>query len=142
MAKRICFESDFVDGVIFDSKEEMITFDSLINSKDYYLECCKKYIKNYYEYLCDEIANMLDLEFNNGKIIIDVDMCNDTLSEYITSTLDYYDLCDTYFSELAEDISEDGFNDMCECACEYVINKIKEFADDINKLVEFELNLS
>ena len=141
MAKRIRFESDFVEGVIFDSEEEMTNFDSLINSKDYYLECCKKYIEDYHNYLCDTREDMIsDIVLDNGKII--VEFYNITLSEYIIEyIIDNY-LYDTYFSELSDCISENGFDDMCENICEYVVEKIKEFADDINKLVQIEFRQS
>ena len=139
MAKRIveCFKSDFVDGVAFDSEVEMKNFDVLINDKNYYLECCKKYIEDYHNYLYDTREDMIsDIVLDNGKIIV-YTFYNITLSEYIIKYIDNH-LCDTYFSELSEDISEDGFDDMCENICEYVIEKIKEFADDINKLVQIE----
>ena len=142
MAKRIRFESDFVEGVIFDSEEEMTNFDSLINSKDYYLECCKKYIEDYHEYLYDNIESVIDLDLNldNGKIIITP--CY-TFSQHLINnviTVDYI----TQFSELLEDMGEECFDDeeMLNCISEYVADKIEEFADDINKLVQFELNLS
>ena len=139
MAKRIveCFESDFVDGVAFDSEVEMKNFDALINDKNYYLECCKKYIEDYHNFLCDAREDLIsDIVLDNGKII--VEFYKITLSEYIIECIIDNHLCDTYFSELSEDISEDGFDDMCENICEYVMEKIKEFADDINKLVQIE----
>lgn len=140
MAKRIveCFESDFVDGVAFDSEVEMKNFDALINDKNYYLECCKKHIENYYDYLCDTREDMIsDIVFlDNGKII--VEFYNITFSEYIIEyIIDNY-LYDTHFSELTDDIINDDFDDICENIGEYVVEKIKEFADDINKLVQIE----
>lgn len=139
MARKIveCFESDFVNGVTFDNEKEMKSFDSLINDKNYYLECCKKFIENYHNYLCDTREDMIgDIVLDNGKII--VKLYNITLSEYIINyMIDNY-LYDTYFSELSDCISEDGFDDICENICEYVMKKIKEFSVDINKLVEIE----
>ena len=144
MAKKIRFESDFVEGVIFDSEEEMTNFDSLINSKDYYLECCKKYIEDYHGFLYDNIESVIDLDLNldNGKIIITPYY---TFSQHLINnviTVDY--IYNTQFSELSEDMGEECFDDeeILNCISEYVADKIEEFADDINKLVQFELNLS
>ena len=142
MAKRIRFESDFVEGVIFDSEEEMTNFDSLINSKDYYLECCKKYIEDYHKFLYDNIESVIDLDLDNGKIIITP--CY-TFSQHLINnviTVDY--IYNTQFSELSEDMGKECFDDeeILNCISEYVADKIEEFADDINKLVQFELNLS
>ena len=137
----VYFESDFVVGVTFDNEEDMRDFDNLINNKDYYLRCCKKYIEDYHNYLCDNRENMIsDIVLDNGKII--VEFYNITLSEYIIEYIIDDHLCDAYFSELLEDISEDGFDDMRENICEYVMEKIKEFADDINKLVQIEFRQS
>ena len=140
MAKRIVeyFESDFVDGVTFDNEKEMKSFDSLINDKNYYLECCKKSIENYYDYLCDNKEYILDdIVLDNGKITINASVFA-TLSEYIIKNITY-DLHNTDFSDLVDNIITD---DIRECIGEYVIDKIIEFADDINKLVQIELKLS
>lgn len=144
MAKRIveCFESDFVNGVTFDNEKEMKSFDSLINDKNYYLECCKKSIENYYDYLCDNKDYILDdIVLDNGKITINASVAA-TLSEYIIKNITDYDLYDTDFSDLTDDIINDDFDDICEHISEYVVDKITEFADDINKLVQIELKLS
>ena len=142
MAKIIRFESDFVEGVIFDSEEEMTNFDSLINSKDYYLECCKKYIEDYYEYLYDNANSAIDLDLDNGKIIFNI---SETFSQYlIDDVIKTEHIYNTNFSELSDYISEECFDDeeALYSITEYVADKIEEFADDINKLVQFELNLS
>ena len=142
MAKRIYFESDFIDGVTFDNEEDMRDFDNLINNKDYYLRCCKEYIEHYHEYLYSNIESLIDLDLDNGKIII-TPCC--TFSQHLINnviTVGY--IYDTQFSELSDYISEKCFDDeeILNCISEYVADKIEEFADDINKLVQFELNLS
>ena len=142
MAKRIRFESDFVEGVIFDSEEEMTNFDSLINNKDYYLRCCKEYIESYYEYLYDNTNSVTYLDLDNGKIIFNI---SETFSQYlIDDVIKTEYIYNTNFSELSDYISEECFDDeeALYSITEYVADKIEEFADDINKLVQFELNLS
>lgn len=138
----VYFESDFVDGVTFDNEEDMRDFDSLINNKDYYLRCCKEYIEHYYNHLYDNINSAIDLDLDNGKIIFNI---SETFSQYLIDdviTTEY--IYDTNFSELSDCISEECFDDEVALysITDYVVDKIKEFADDINKLVQFELNLS
>ena len=116
----------------------------LLIAKDYYLECCKKYIEDYHEYLYDNIESVIDLDLNldNGKIIITP--CYTFSQQLINNviTVDY--IYNTQFSELSKDMGEECFDDeeMLNCISKYVADKIEEFADDINKLVQFELNLS
>lgn len=136
----VCFESDFVDGVTFDNEEDMRDFDSFINNKDYYLRCCKKYIERYYEYLYDNTDSAISLGLDNGKIIFNI---SETFSQYLIDdviTTEY--IYNTEFSELSDYISEECFDDEVALysITDYVVDKIKEFADDINKLVQFDFS--
>ena len=90
----------------------------------------------------DNIESLIDLDFDNGKIIITP--CY-TFSQHLINIVITADhIYDTQFSELSDNIGEECFDDdgILNCISEYVAGKIEEFADDINKLVQFELNLS
>ena len=135
----VYFESDFVDGVTFDNKEDKRDFDNLINNEDYYLRCCKKYIECYYKYLYDNINSVIDLSLDNGKIIFNI---SKTFSQYlIDNVITTENIYNTSFS-LSYYISEECFNDeeALYSITDYVVDKIKEFTDDINKLVQFVLS--
>ena len=101
----------------------------------------KKYIEDYHEYLYDNIESVIDLDLDNGKIIITP--CYTFSQHLINNVITVDHIYNTQFSELSEDIGVECFDDeILNCISEYVEDKIEEFADDINKLVQFELNLS
>lgn len=123
MAKVELWESDVVEGIYFESEENMRNFDKKIVDDDYYIKVAKKELD---KYDCQE--RIYHIELVKGNIEISV---KGKLVEIIKDLLKYNYICDTEFEELTRNFYNDD---------EIANDKIREFIYYKLEILEEKIN--
>ena len=123
MAKVELWESDVVEGIYFESEENMRNFDKKIVDDDYYIKVAKKELD---KYDCQE--RIYHIELVKGNIEISV---KGKLVEIIKDLLKYNYICDTEFEELTRELYDDD---------EIANDKIREFIYYKLEILEEKIN--
>ena len=123
MAKVELWESDVVEGIYFESEENMRNFDKKIVDDDYYIKVAKKELD---KYDCQE--RIYHIELVKGNIEISV---KGKLVEIIKDLLKYNYIYDTEFEELTRNFYYDD---------EIANDKIREFIYYKLEILEEKIN--
>ena len=123
MAKVELWESDVVEGIYFESEENMRNFDKKIVDDNYYIKVAKKELD---KYDCQE--RIYHIELVKGNIEISV---KGKLVEIIKDLLKYNYICDTEFEELTRELYDDD---------EIANDKIREFIYYKLEILEEKIN--
>lgn len=123
MAKVELWKSDVVEGIYFESEENMRNFDKKIVDDDYYIKVAKKELD---KYDCQE--RIYHIELVKGNIEISI---KGKLVEIIKDLLKYNYICDTEFEELTRNFYNDD---------EIANDKIREFIYYKLEILEEKIN--
>lgn len=125
MAKVELWESDVVEGIYFESEENMRNFDKKIVDDDYYIKVAKKELD---KYDCQE--RIYHIELVKGNIEISI---KGKLVEIIKDLLKYNYICDTEFEELTRELYDDDeiANDKIR---KFIYYKLESLEEKINGL--------